>query len=69
LNRAVTLRACVRETVQVFCAPLHAPVHPANDEPCAGAAVRVTHVPHSNDAEQFDPQLIPAGDDVTVPRP
>ena len=44
LNVAVTLRACVIDTVQVP-VPVHAPLQPANVEPLAAAAVSVTLVP------------------------
>jgi hypothetical protein len=49
--------------------PLHAPPHPENAEPGAGVAVSVTDVSPANDAVQVDPQLMPAGDEVTVPLP
>src|SRR6266545_1873158 len=49
--------------------PLHPPVHPANVEPPAGVAVRVTEVPLAKSASQVLPQLIPAGLLVTVPLP
>jgi hypothetical protein len=49
--------------------PLQAPLQPAKVEPDAGAAVRLTTVPELNDAEQVEPQLIPAGELVTVPVP
>jgi hypothetical protein len=46
------------------------PLHPANDEPDAGAAFKVTDVPASNWFEQVAAQLLmPAGVDVTVPLP
>ena len=44
LNVAVTLRAAVMDVVQVP-VPLHAPLQPANVDPLAAAAVRVTEVP------------------------
>ncbi len=44
LNVAVTLRAAVIDVVQVP-VPVHAPLHPANVEPLAAAAVSVTDVP------------------------
>jgi hypothetical protein len=49
--------------------PLHAPLHPANVEPTAGVAVRITGVPAAYVAEHVAPQLIPAGLLVTVPSP
>ena len=45
------------------------PDQPPNVEPAAGLAVSVTIVPSSNDAEQVEPQSIPAGLLVTVPLP
>src|SRR6185295_15531596 len=68
LNVAVTLRACVIATVQPP-VPVHAPLQPANVEPLAAAAVSVTDAPEANVAEQVEPQLMPAGLDVTVPVP
>ena len=44
LNVAVTLRACVIDTVQLP-VPVHAPLQPANVEPLAAAALSVTLVP------------------------
>jgi hypothetical protein len=49
--------------------PEHAPLHPANVEPVAGLAVKVTIVLVLKLAEQVAPQLIPEGDDITVPVP
>lgn len=43
------------------------PLQPKNEYPLAGVAVKVTLVPELNDAEQVVPQLIPAGELVTVP--
>jgi len=68
LNVAVTLRAAVIDVVQVP-VPVHAPLQPANVEPLAATAVRVTEVPEAKFAVQVVPQLMPAGDDVTVPAP
>jgi hypothetical protein len=45
------------------------PDQPAKAEPVAGAAVSVTTVPLVNEWVQVDPQLIPAGELVTVPVP
>lgn len=48
------------------------PDQPANVEPAAGEAERVTTVPAlpaSYDSMQSAPQFIPAGEDVTVPEP
>ena len=49
--------------------PLQSPPHPANVEPEAGVGVRVTWVPSAKLAEQVAPQLIPAGELLTVPDP
>jgi hypothetical protein len=49
--------------------PVHAPLQPVNVEPVAGAAVRVTLVPELKLALHVAPQLMPAGDEVTVPLP
>lgn len=68
MNVAVTLRACVIDTVQVP-VPLQAPLHPANADPEAGDAVSTTDAPDVYDALQLLPQLIPDGLDVTVPLP
>ena len=43
VNVAVTLCACVMETVQAP-VPAHAPLQPVKVEPVAGVAVRVTEV-------------------------
>jgi hypothetical protein len=45
------------------------PLQPANSEPGAAAAISVTVVPSSKDAEQVEPQSIPAGLLVIVPAP
>jgi hypothetical protein len=68
LNVAVTVRAAVIATVQVA-VPVQAPLQPANTEPAAGAAVSVTDAPLLNAKLHSVPQLIPAGDEVTVPVP
>jgi len=47
--------------------PLHAPPQPANSQPLAGEAVRVTCVPAAKLALQVEPQSIPAGAHVTAP--
>jgi hypothetical protein len=49
--------------------PEHAPDQPVNEFPGAGAAVRFTVVPLLKAAEHVGPQLIPAGELVTVPDP
>ena len=68
LNVAVTARACVIDTVQVL-VPVQAPLQPANVDPLAAAAVSVTEAPLVKFAPQVLPQLMPAGEDVTVPVP
>ena len=49
--------------------PLQAPLQPANSEPEAGVAVKLTTVSLGKLAEQVAPQEIPAGELVTVPVP
>jgi hypothetical protein len=49
--------------------PVQAPDHPANVEPEAGVAVRVTEAPLLKLALHVDGQLIPAGLLTTVPEP
>ena len=61
LNVAVTIVVEVRVSVQAP-VPVHPPpLQPANVEPVAGLAVRVTVVPPAKDPEQFMPQLIWGG--------
>jgi hypothetical protein len=59
-----TLAATVQESV-----PEQAPDQPAKAEPAVGAAVRVTVLPLAKLAEHVAPQLIPAGELLTVPLP
>jgi hypothetical protein len=66
---AVTALSVSVFTVQVPPVPEHAPPQPANVDPLAGTAVRVTLPPTPNAAEQLEPQSIPAGSLVTVPLP
>jgi hypothetical protein len=68
LNVAVTARAAVIDNTQVP-VPVHAPLQPANVESLAAAPASVTDVPLVKLALQVVPQLIPAGDEVTVPVP
>jgi hypothetical protein len=69
-NDAVALVAAMALNVQLGLVPVHAPaVQPPNVEPLAGVAVSVTCAPEGTWAEQVGGQLIPAGDDVTVPVP
>jgi len=67
-NSAVTVVLAVRVTTQVD-VPLQAPVQPANVDPDAAVAVRVTCVPLGKFALQVLGQLMPAGLLVTVPVP
>jgi hypothetical protein len=49
--------------------PEQSPDQLENDEPEVGVAVNVTVDPPANDAEHVPGQLIPAGEEVTVPPP
>jgi hypothetical protein len=50
--------------------PAHpAPDHPLKLDPVPGVAVRVTWLPKAKFAEHVAPQVMPAGDEVTVPDP
>ncbi len=66
---AVTVVAAVKVTVQEPVPEHPPPLHPVKVEPVAGVAVRVTAVPLAKVAEQVVPQVIPAGELVTVPLP
>lgn len=67
-NVAVTVCAWLMVTVQRL-VPLHAPLQPPNVEPFVAAAVMVTLVPALKLALQAVPQLMPVGEEVTVPLP
>jgi hypothetical protein len=69
LKVAVTAVAAVNVTTQVPVPVQPPPLHPANVEPSAAAAVSVTAVPLAKFAAQVVGQLIPAGALVTVPVP
>ena len=69
VNVAVTDWSALIVTVHVPVPEQPAPLQPVKVEPAAGVAVSVTTVPSLNDAEQVAPQLIPAGELVTVPEP
>jgi hypothetical protein len=49
--------------------PEQAPDQPEKIEPVLGVGVRVTTVPELYGWEQSEPQVMPAGDEVTVPVP
>ena len=68
LNVAVTLRAAVIDNTQ-FPVPLQLPLHPANVDPLLAVAVSVTDVPFAKFVVHVLPQLIPTGEEVTVPVP
>ena len=65
---AVTDRSAVMLTTQAP-EPVQAPVQFVNVQPDAGVGVSVTLVPSTYASLQSLPQLIPPGDDVTVPCP
>jgi hypothetical protein len=65
----VTDLAALILTVQVLPDTASHPVHPVNAERRFGDAVSVTTVVLEKDAAHVDPQLIPAGLEVTVPLP
>jgi hypothetical protein len=66
---AVTLRAAVIVTLQVFPETELHPLQLVKVELTSGVAVRTTDVPSEYVAEHVPPQLIPAGALVTVPVP
>src|SRR5213076_214342 len=66
---AVTVVAAERVTVQAPVPEQLPPLQPVKVEPAAGVAVSVTAVPLVKLAEQVAPQLMPAGELVTVPLP
>jgi len=68
-NVAATDRAALIATVHVDAVPVQLPVQPPKIEPPDDAAVSVTEVPLVYEAEHVAPQLIPAGELVTVPLP
>jgi hypothetical protein len=65
----VTAAAAVTVRTQVLVPVQPPPDQLAKVDPTAGAAVKVTIVPWPKFSEQSAPQLIPAGDEVTVPAP
>jgi len=66
---AVTVVAAKTVTVQAPVPEQPPPLQPLKVEPAAAVAVSVTAVPLGKLAEQVAPQLIPAGELVTVPLP
>src|SRR5207247_4051350 len=66
---AVTVVAAESVTVQAPVPEQPLPLQPPKVEPAAGAAVSVTAVPLAKLAEQVAPQVMPAGELVTVPLP
>src|SRR5262245_57103808 len=66
---AVTVAAALSVRVQVLVPVQPLPLQPLNVEPVCGDAVRVTTVPCVNEIVHVVPQLIPAGELVTVPTP
>src|SRR5207244_2717488 len=69
LNVAVTVVAALKVTVQVSVPEQPPPLQPVKIEPAAGAAVSVTALPLAKLAAQVAPQVMPAGELVTVPLP
>ena len=69
LNTAPTALSPVSVTVQLP-VPLHPPpLQPANTCPVPALALKVTALPWPKLALQTAPQLMPAGDELTLPRP
>ena len=64
----MTEALAVKLTVQVA-VPVHAPDHPAKEDPVPGVAVSVTDVELEKLALHVVPQLMPAGELETVPVP
>jgi hypothetical protein len=69
LNDAVTVCALARLTVHVVVVPVQAPLQPPNVLPVPAAAVSVTVVVDGKLALHVPGQVMPAGDEVTVPVP
>ena len=65
---AVTLLAALIVTTHDH-VPVQLPLQPAKTDPEVAVAVRVTAVPSPKLALQVEPQLMPAGVEVTVPDP
>src|SRR5436309_2706383 len=69
LKVAVTVVAVETVTTQVPVPEHPPPLQPLKVEPMAGMAVSITTVPLAKLAEQVAPQVMPAGELVTVPLP
>ena len=69
VNVAVTVVAAESVTVQAPVPEHPPPLQPVKVEPAAGVAVNVTAVPLIKLAEHVAPQVMPAGELVTVPLP
>ena len=65
---APTLFAASTLTVQIP-VPVHAPLQPVKVEPVLAAAVKVTLAPLLKLVLHVEPQVIPAGEELTVPLP
>jgi hypothetical protein len=68
-NVAVTVLLVETVSLQAPTVPESQPLQPTKVEPGAGVAERLTPAPFPNGAAQVGPQLIPAGELVTVPAP
>ena len=68
MNCAVTLRASLIVTVQLAL-PLQAPLQPMKVDVLSGTALSVTLLPEAKLWAQSLPQLMPAGEELTVPVP
>jgi hypothetical protein len=69
VNVALTAVAAFMVTLQLPVPEHPPPDQPEKEEPAAGEGLSVTVVPSTNEALHVVPQLIPAGDEVTVPLP
>ena len=69
VNAAVAARAPSTVMRQVAEVPAQSPLHPANDESADGVAVRVMVLERANVPVHVAPQVMPAGEEVTVPAP
>ena len=69
LRAKVAVRRLAASTTNMQGLFVQAPLQPVKVEPVAGTGVSVTVVPEAMFALQVLPQLMPAGDEVTVPAP